>query len=298
MTTLTETQFVSRYLTNFFAEATEEEITGVISEINPAIIQVMSTLIEHDVSIKEIVETTSLQIQKLETQVTTKDNQIKILKQELSKQSTPSITQEPILEEETNLVKMEQLKILRSATYNARLYLIFQEICRRYRVVNDPVSLRRVHREMGQVRMIHAFNPSTRSPRESHLTQLINLLFGIKKFGRELTATPTELGLEIYDLGLEYYSEEKTEIRFKALKQNGELSSTKLKLLKTICSSPTPVNNTSKHKINLAQMCGIHKDNISKYLVDLVKLGFLERYPTELVNNRFTFRCCVRQYLM
>ena len=56
MSTSNQTQFVSRYLTNFFAEATEDEITSVLSEINPAIIQVMSTLIEHDVSIKEIVD--------------------------------------------------------------------------------------------------------------------------------------------------------------------------------------------------------------------------------------------------
>lgn len=298
MSTLSQTKFVSRYLTNFFAEASEDEITNAISEINPAIIQVMSTLIEHDISIKEIVETTSMQIKNLESQVTSKDQQIKILKDELSKQITPTRLVEDEFEGKIEVSKLEKLKILRSATYNARLYLISQDICRRYRETMESVSLRRVHREMGQVRMIHSFNPSTRSPNESHLTQLINLLFTIKKVGRELLVTPTDLGLEIYDLGLNYYSEKNTGIRFKAMKQSGELSATKLKLLETICSSTISVNNTAIHKINLAQKCAIHKDNISKYLVDLVKLGFLERYPTELVNNRFTFQCTIRRYLM
>lgn len=293
MSTLSHTQFVSQYLTNFFAEASEDEIASVISEINPAIIQVMSTLIEHDVSMKGIVDTTSLQIKNLETQVISKDHQIKVLKNELSNQIKSYRPAEIKNENETNLTKLEKLKILRSATYNARLYLISLDICKRYKEIREPISLRRVHREMGQIRMIHAFNPSTRSPNETLLTQLINLLFAIRKVGSHLMVTPTDLGLDIYDLSLNYYSKENIGIRFNSMKQSGELSTTKLKLLEVICSSLTPINNTTNHKMLLAEKCGIHKDNISKYLVDLVKLGFLERYPTELVNNRFTFQCAI-----
>ncbi|MFV2015970.1 MAG: hypothetical protein ACC656_11100 [Candidatus Heimdallarchaeota archaeon] len=291
MTISSQSYFVSKYLTNFFAEASEDEIQSVIAEINPAIIEVMSTLIDHDMSIKEIVETTSNRIKNLETVLQSKDREIKILEEELTDKSKSIYTSEPKSERSIDLTRLEKLKILRSATYNARLYLICQEICRRYGITTEPISLRRVHRELGQSRIIHAFNPSTRSPKESYLTQLINDLYTIKRIGKELTAVPTRLGLEIYDLGLDYYSKEKTEARFNSMRQNGELSATKLKLFDTICSSSLPVNNLARDKINLAQRCGIHKDNISKYLVDLVKLGFLERIPVESTNNRFKYRC-------
>ena len=128
MTISSQSYFVSKYLTNFFAEASEEEIQSVIAEINPAIIEVMSTLIEHDMSIKEIVETTSTRIKNLETVLQSKDREIKILEEELTDKSKSIYTSEPKSERSIDLTRLEKLKILRSATYNARLYLICQEI--------------------------------------------------------------------------------------------------------------------------------------------------------------------------
>lgn len=291
MSISSQTHFVSNYLTNFFADATVDEIALEIRKIDPSILNVMRTLIEHDMSIKEIVDTTSHRIENLESSINLKEKQIKILEKKLAQMSSPKTQSQPIPEIRLDLSKLEKLKLIRSATYNARLYLIFREICMRYVETSQPVSLRRVHREMGLTRIINAFNPSPRSSKDSILTGLIGDLFLFNKIGRELTAIPTRLGLEIFNLGEEYYSKENTEVRFNSMKLNGELTATKLNLFETIYSSSEPIRNTDGSKQILARKCSIHVDNISKYLVELVKLGFLERIPAELNNKKLIYRC-------
>ena len=41
-------EFVTNYLTNFFSESTEDEIKSVLLETNPAILQVIATLVDHE----------------------------------------------------------------------------------------------------------------------------------------------------------------------------------------------------------------------------------------------------------
>jgi len=53
----------------------------------------------------------------------------------------------------------------------------------------------------------------------------------------------------------------------------------------------TIIYNTTTDKILMASFCGIHKDNISKYLVQLVKFGLINRVPVEYSNNLFTYHC-------
>ena len=51
----------------------------------------------------------------------------------------------------------------------------------------------------------------------------IGVGFGIQKIKGELTAIPTKLGMEIYDLGIEYYARNKIEARFESMRNNGTL---------------------------------------------------------------------------
>ncbi|OLS20641.1 MAG: hypothetical protein HeimC2_36440 [Candidatus Heimdallarchaeota archaeon LC_2] len=282
-------QFVTNYLTNFFDEASEDQIKSVVEKTDSAIIQVIETLIDNDISFQEILEITTRKIEKLEDDISKKDKELRKL--ELKSPSKTTIDRLPIKHDtSSNYMVLEKLKTLKSATYNAKLFPICLEIFKRYFTLNQPTPLKQIHKEFGQDRVITSFKLQ-KSFKSSSISKLLNELFIIESKNGELMATPSATGMSVYQLSLEYYSDKSIFQRFDDLLLKGKLADSKKLLIKQICESQTSFTNNTTDKILMASFCGIHKDNISKYLVQLVKFGLINRVPVEYSNNLFTYHC-------
>ncbi|MHA2028762.1 MAG: hypothetical protein ACW99Q_05180, partial [Candidatus Kariarchaeaceae archaeon] len=172
-----------------------------------------------------------------------------------------------------------------------KLFPICQENFRRYLIENQPISLKEIHKDFGQDRIITSFKQISSDVSRSNISKLLHDLFIIEFKNNELIVTPTAMGITLYQYSSDYYSPNTVLSRFETMLNQNKLSESKMRLLKLICRSDIPLTNDSKDKSRLASQCGIHKDNISKYLVQMVKLGFLNRIPDEYSNNKFTYQC-------
>jgi predicted transcriptional regulator len=290
MSSANTVQYVTEYLTNFFSEASEDQIKSVVENTDPALVQVLHTLVNHDNSFQEILATTIKKIETLENELSIKTEKVKDLELLLS----TKVKVAPVRvkkEERSDFIRIEKVKFLKSATYNAKLFPICQEIFKRFLEDNRAVSLKEVHRHFGQDRIITSFKQSTKTSNQSAISKLLHELFIIENQNNEIMITPTALGITVYQSSLIYYSQTSVQKRFNTMVQSNQLTDSKKKLLKVICESNIPFTNDSADKTRLSTFCGIHKDNISKYLVQMVKLGFLIRLPDEYSNNKFSYQC-------
>lgn len=283
-------QFVSDYLTNFFDDASEDQIKSVIEDTDPAIIQVMHTLIDHDISFQEILEATTKKIEILEIEIDNKEKELRDIVHRPTQKSDKS-TKLSRPEKQSEFMILEKLKSLKSATYNAKLFPICIEIFKRYNLMNQPISIKQIHKEFDQERVITSFKRS--DSKSSSVTKLLNDIFVFEIINKDLMAIPSVMGMSLYKLSLDYYSSKSIIRRFEDLITKNTLSGSRKKILKLICETQPPFTNNSNDKARIAAFCGIHKDNISKYLVHLVKLGLLNRVPDAHANNLFTYQSSI-----
>ena len=247
---------VITYLKNFFADSSEEEIANYLSSLDDTTQTIMTMLVK-----------TNIQSQKAVTK----------LSQTKDQSPSQNIDAKQMIKD---------LKILRSSTYNANLYLVCQQIVREWQRMSKPLSRNQLFANLGREIPIKAFEEALQYGNTStKISQVIHKCFQQFYRNEEIYIMPTDYGIELMELDQEYYSQSEIRKRFDHARTTRWFSPSKRKLFTAL--SEKEYTNSLEDKQQLGTRCNIHPDNVSRYITQFNQMGFISRKPSELDSKHF-----------